>query len=102
MSLPTITLLFLYYVSRALATTPNVLVYSATAGFRHDSIPTALEALKSASSRVGVAFDATEDHTRFTESGLSQYDAIMFLSTTGEGQNEVLLIFNADFKGSTG
>jgi hypothetical protein len=68
----------------AAATTPKVLIYSATAQFRHDSIPTAIEALMKAGAETGLSFDPTEDHTRFSANALSQYDAILFLSTTGE------------------
>jgi len=62
----------------------RVLIYSATAGFRHDSIPTAIAALKSEAETINVQFDATEDKTRFTDTSLGVYDAVMFLSTTGE------------------
>ncbi|KAH0585062.1 hypothetical protein H2248_008325 [Termitomyces sp. 'cryptogamus'] len=62
----------------------RVLIYSATAGFRHDSIPTAIAALKTNGSDINVEFDSTEDKTRFTVENLSQYDALLFLSTTGE------------------
>ncbi|KAG6899088.1 hypothetical protein C0993_000992 [Termitomyces sp. T159_Od127] len=62
----------------------RILIYSATAGFRHDSIPTAIAALKANGSAINVEFDSTEDKTRFTVENLSQYDALLFLSTTGE------------------
>lgn len=62
----------------------RVLIYSATAGFRHDSIPTAIAALKEHGSEINVEFDSTEDKTRFTVENLSRYDALLFLSTTGE------------------
>ncbi|KAJ6570190.1 ThuA-like domain-containing protein [Mycena vulgaris] len=54
----------------------RVLVYTATKGFRHDSIPTAIEALNKQAKLVNV--------TQFTNQNLARYDAIMFLSTTGE------------------
>lgn len=65
--------------------TARILIYSATRGFRHDSIPTATEALKQGGNSINVQFDATEDHSQFTTAILSQYDALLFLSTTGEG-----------------
>ncbi|EDR08436.1 uncharacterized protein LACBIDRAFT_173797 [Laccaria bicolor S238N-H82] len=68
----------------AQSTTARILIYSATAGFRHDSIPTAIEALKQGGNPINVQFDATEDHSQFTTAILSQYDALLFLSTTGE------------------
>ncbi|KAJ7499720.1 class I glutamine amidotransferase-like protein [Mycena latifolia] len=65
-------------------TPARVLVYTATKGFRHDSIPTAVEALNKQASSINVVFDNTEDPTQFTDQILAGYDAIMFLSTTGE------------------
>ncbi|KAJ7116381.1 trehalose utilization-domain-containing protein [Mycena epipterygia] len=65
-------------------TPARVLVYTATKGFRHDSIPTAIEALKNQSSSLNLVFDNTEDETQFTDEILAGYDAIMFVSTTGE------------------
>ena len=65
--------------------TARILLYTATADFRHDSIPTAIEALKNASSSYDVQFDATEDETLYTDENLALYDAIMWVSTTGEG-----------------
>ncbi|KAJ7284668.1 class I glutamine amidotransferase-like protein [Mycena rebaudengoi] len=73
------------YVSADQAQPPaRVLVYTATAGFRHDSIPTAIQALKNRSSSINVVFDNTEDQTRFNDQTLAKYDAVMFLHNTGE------------------
>lgn len=68
----------------------RVLIYSATAGFRHDSIPTAIDSLKSKAASVNVIFDATEDRAQFKDDVLDRYDALMFLSTTGEGKHAAL------------
>jgi hypothetical protein len=62
----------------------HVLIYSATKGYRHDSIPTAIEALKSRSTGYNITFDSTENMTWFRGDTLQKYDAIVFLSTTGE------------------
>lgn len=67
--------------------TARILLYTATADFRHDSIPTAIEALRNQSGQFNVQFDATEDKTKFTDDNLEMYDAIMFVSTTGEGEH---------------
>ena len=61
------------------------LIYSATADFRHDSIPTARDALIARGSTINLQFDATEDPTRFTDAGLAPYDLLLFLMNTGEG-----------------
>jgi len=65
---------------------PKVLIYSATQGFRHDSIPTAIQSMKDHTNLTsfGIQFDNTEDATKFTDENLSQYDALLFLMTTGE------------------
>lgn len=66
--------------------TARVILYTATADFRHDSIPTAIQALHNQSSNFNVTFDSTEDQTKFSDENLALYDAIMFVSTTGEGK----------------
>ena len=65
--------------------TANVLIYSATRGYRHDSIPTAIDALESRSASYNIIFEHTENFTWFRDENLQKYDAIVFLSTTGEG-----------------
>ncbi|PBL03766.1 class I glutamine amidotransferase-like protein [Armillaria gallica] len=68
----------------AFGETARALVYTATAGFRHDSIPTAIQALQARGSAVNVDFVNTEDKGVFTDQGLEGYDIVIFLSTTGE------------------
>jgi type 1 glutamine amidotransferase len=63
---------------------PNILLFTATAGFRHDSIPTAVEALQAKSDALNVKFTHTEDKSLFNEVDLARYDALIFLSNTGE------------------
>src|ERR1041384_1493217 len=62
----------------------KVLVFSATAGFRHDSIPDSILAIRTLGSNNNFSVDATEDPTQFTDANLAQYKAIIFLSTTGD------------------
>lgn len=62
------------------------LIYSATADFRHDSIPTAIQALKTQGASYNITFDQTEDQGWFTDEQLAQYDVIVFLQNTGEGE----------------
>lgn len=54
--------------------------------YQHDSIPTAVNALKNLGPNVNVQFNATEDETVFQDAKLAGYDAIVFLSNTGEGE----------------
>ncbi|SCK35787.1 ThuA domain-containing protein [Streptomyces sp. WMMB 322] len=62
----------------------SVLVFSRTAGFRHDSIPDGIEALRNLGEQHGFTVDATEDARVFTPGRLAAYDAVVFLSTTGD------------------
>jgi hypothetical protein len=68
-----------------MATTARLLVYSATQGYRHDSIPNAISALKSNGATIDAIFDATEDASQINDAYLAKYDVLIFLSTTGEG-----------------
>ncbi|WP_405542335.1 ThuA domain-containing protein [Streptomyces phaeochromogenes] len=65
----------------------RVLVFSKTAGFRHDSIPEGVAAVKSLGAANGFRVDATEDAGAFSSRNLSRYDAVVFLSTTGDVLN---------------
>jgi type 1 glutamine amidotransferase len=60
----------------------KVLIYSGSTGFRHDSIPAGVAAVKSIATRLGYDFDATEDPEIFTAEKLAAYKAIVFVSTT--------------------
>ena len=62
----------------------RVLVFSRTAGFRHDSIPDGIEAVRKLGAKGPFAMDATEDPTRFTPDNLARYRAVIFLNTTGD------------------
>jgi type 1 glutamine amidotransferase len=62
----------------------RVLVFSRTAGFRHDSIPAGIECVRRIGADKGFQVDATEDAADFTDDNLSQYAAVVFLNTTGD------------------
>lgn len=66
-----------------------VLIFSKTAGFRHDSILAGVVALRELGEQHYFAVDATEDATYFTDEGLAAYRVVVFLNTTGD-------ILNAD------
>src|SRR2546430_12982699 len=68
------------------AQTPSykVLVFSATAGYRHASIPDGIAAIQTLGANNNFAVDATEDATLFTDANLAQYKAIIVLCTTGD------------------
>lgn len=55
-----------------------MLVFSKTAGYRHESIEAGTEAIGEL-----IAADATEDADAFTEENLARYRAVVFLNTSG-------------------
>ena len=69
-------------------TLSKVLVFSKTAGFRHDSIPQGIAAIQALGTANGFTVDATEDAAQFTDANLAQYDVVVFLSTTGDVLND--------------
>lgn len=66
----------------------KVLVFSKTAGFRHDSIPNGIQAIRDLGAANDFAVDATEDANAFSTANLAQYKAVVFLSTTGDVLND--------------
>jgi type 1 glutamine amidotransferase len=62
----------------------RVLLFSKTTGFRHDSIPVAVARIRRLGREHGFGVEQTEDERRFTDRNLARYDAVVFLSTTGE------------------
>jgi type 1 glutamine amidotransferase len=65
----------------------RVLVYSGSTGFRHDSIPAAVEAMKAMATKAGYGVDATEDPEVFTVEKLKAYKAIVLVSTSTDPKN---------------
>jgi type 1 glutamine amidotransferase len=62
----------------------KVLVFSKTTGFRHDSIPAGIAAIRSLGRANGFSVSATENAKAFTRKRLRDFDAVVFLSTTGD------------------
>ncbi len=62
----------------------HVLVFTKTAGFRHDSIPNGIALVQSLGAAHGFAVDASENAALFTAQGLGVYRAVIFLNTTGD------------------
>jgi len=73
-------------IAEAESTQPRfaVLVFSKTTGFRHDSIPDGIAAIKTLGVDHGFSVDSTEDAARFTDAELARYKVVVFLSTTGD------------------
>ncbi len=64
-----------------------ILVFSKTEGFRHDSIPVGIAAIRQQGSTRGFSVEATEDGAAFTDDSLARFKAVVFLSTTGDVLN---------------
>lgn len=62
----------------------KILVFSKTAGFRHDSIPAAVAAIRTLGSQNNFVVDAVEDGAAFNDANLARYKAVVFLLTTGD------------------
>ena len=61
-----------------------MLVFTRTAGFRHESIPTGVAAVQALGERHGFAVEQTEDGAQLTDANLGRFAAVVFLSTTGD------------------
>jgi uncharacterized protein len=60
----------------------KILVYAGSTGYRHESIPAAVEAVKKLAEKAGYAADATEDPEIFTAEKLAPYKALVLVSST--------------------
>jgi type 1 glutamine amidotransferase len=62
----------------------KVLVFSKTKGYRHDSIPVGIEAIKKLGAENGFTVEASEDAAIMAEDKLKPFQVVVFLSTTGD------------------
>ncbi|MFC0111470.1 ThuA domain-containing protein [Kibdelosporangium aridum] len=62
----------------------RALVFSKTAGFRHDTIPDGIAAIQKLGQEHNFTVDATEDAAAFTDVNLARYQVVIFMSTTGD------------------
>jgi len=66
---------------------PRVLLFSKTAGFRHEAIPTAIAALQTLAQQRDWAIEASEDASIFTPTALAPFDVVVWLLTSGDVLN---------------
>jgi len=66
----------------------NVLVFSKTAGYRHNSIPSGLKMMNDLARERKWVVTATEDADLFTPEFLKTFDVVIFLNPTGDVLNE--------------
>lgn len=62
----------------------QVLVFTKTAAFRHQSIPKGVATLKMLLAQESIGMQHSEDASLFTDQGLAQFGAIIFLNTSGD------------------
>jgi cytochrome c len=65
----------------------DVLVFYKTAGFYHQSIPAGIQMIEELGSDHSFSVEVTQDAGQFTTQNLAQYEAVVFLSTTGDVLN---------------
>jgi cytochrome c len=82
-------ILLFFAAITAIAQTPakRILVFSKTKGFRHASIPAGQVAIRKLGQENGFVADTTENASLFTDQNLKKYNAVVFLSTTGDVLN---------------
>lgn len=68
----------------ATAPPPRVLVFTRTAGYRHDSIPAAVAAIRALASEAKLQTEHGEDASAFTPANLARYRVVVFANTTGD------------------
>lgn len=83
--LPLLLAMFLSTVPVAMAAAnERVLVFTSTAKFRHDSIPTAVSTLRLLAERERMAVDQSENAADFNDANLARYRVVVFANTTGD------------------
>ena len=81
----------------------RILVFSKTAAFRHSSIDEGVTAIRKLGAENDFQVDATEESSLMTDENLALYDAVVFLSTTGDVLNdEQQAAFERFIRGSGG
>jgi type 1 glutamine amidotransferase len=66
----------------------SVLVFSKTAGYRHESIPAGVAAVRALGAQQGFRVETTESADVFADESLARYRVLVFLNTTGDVLNE--------------
>jgi type 1 glutamine amidotransferase len=75
----------------------RALVYHETTGFRHGSIPYAIEQLEAYGRAHGIRVTADQTSDQFTRRGLARYDVVIWLSTVGGVRGDAPLLTDAEW-----
>ncbi|MEV0130275.1 ThuA domain-containing protein [Dactylosporangium sp. NPDC050688] len=73
-----------FNIAPAFAADFSVLIFSKTAGFRHDAIPAGIAAIQQLGAQNNFTVEATEDAGQFTDTNLARFKAVIWLSTTAD------------------
>jgi len=66
---------------------PEILIYSGTTGYRHDSIPAGIKAVTNLAAQRGLRVVASEDPSVFSAASLKRFKVIVMLSCTTDPKN---------------
>jgi cytochrome c len=66
----------------------RVLIFSRTAGFRHDSITVGAKTITDLATQMGLESEWSQDPSIFTDGDLARFGVVIFLSTTGDVLDE--------------
>uniref|UniRef100_A0A0W0FJ23 Putative class I glutamine amidotransferase-like protein n=1 Tax=Moniliophthora roreri TaxID=221103 RepID=A0A0W0FJ23_MONRR len=78
----------------------NVLIYTLTLGYVHESTSTAVQALRERGASINVNFEHTEDPNVFTDEGLARYDGrLAVLYPSGKAAFQKYLNLGGNFAG---
>lgn len=80
--------ILLCMAGKTLASQFNVLLFTKTTGFRHTSINAGVSAFKQLSKKHHFTVQWYEDANKFNDAFLKQFDAVVFLLTTGDILNK--------------
>jgi cytochrome c len=75
----------------------QALVYHETTGFRHASIPYAIQQISAWGARHGIQVTADQTSNRFTDEGLAPFDVVVWLSTVGGVRGDPPLLTDAEW-----
>ena len=75
----------------------KALVYHETTGFRHASIPYAIEQLEAYGAANGIDVTADQTSAQFTDEGLAKYDVVIWLSTVGGVRGDPPLLTDSEW-----
>ncbi|WP_162053453.1 ThuA domain-containing protein [Pontibacter pamirensis] len=70
------------------ADSSRILVFSKTSGYYHESIPDGISAIQKLGNEHNIQVDTTKNAAYFNPDSLSNYDAVVFLSTTQDVLND--------------